>query len=67
MCGLVHLLLFIGRDFSFPLALGVVLFTGLGGWTSCFLNERLGNGSMLPSWWMHGVTNALTYGVLAFS
>lgn len=64
--GLVHLLLFIGREFSFPIAAGVVLFSGLGGWTSGYLNERIGNGSILPSWWMHGVTNAITYGVLAF-
>ena len=65
--GSVHLLLFIGQEFSFPLAIGIVLFTGLGGWTSGFLNERVGNGSILPSWWMHGATNAITYGVLAFS
>ena len=64
--GLVHLLLFIGQEFSLPIAAGVVLFTGLGGWASGYLNERLGNGSILPSWWMHGLTNAITYGVLAF-
>lgn len=64
--GSVHLLLFIGQEFSYPVAAGVVLFTGLGGWTSGFLNERVGNGSILPSWWMHGITNAITYGVLAF-
>jgi membrane protease YdiL (CAAX protease family) len=65
--GSVHLLLFIGQEFSFPMAAGVVLFTGLGGWTSGYLNERLGNGSILPSWWMHGVTNTIAYSVLAFS
>jgi CAAX protease family protein len=64
--GLAHLLLFIGREFSFLVAAGVVLFTGLGGWVSGYLNERVGNGSILPSWWMHGATNAITYGVLAF-
>ena len=65
--GLVHLLLFIGQAFSFPIAAGVVLFTGLGGWTSGYLNERVGNGSILPSWWLHGLTNAMTYGVFAFA
>ena len=64
--GLVHLLLFLGQEFSLTIAAGVVLFTGLGGWTSGYLNERLGNGSILPSWWMHAMTNAITYGVLAF-
>ena len=65
--GLVHLLLFVGQEFSFPIAAGVVLFSGLGGWTSGYLNERVGNGSILPSWWMHAITNAITYGVLAFA
>lgn len=65
--GLVHLLLFVGQEFSFPIAAGIVLFSGLGGWTSGYLNERVGNGSILPSWWMHGITNAITYGVLAFA
>jgi membrane protease YdiL (CAAX protease family) len=65
--GSVHLLLFIGQEFSLPLAIGVVLFTGLVGWTFGYLNERVGNGSILPSWWMHGATNAITYGVLAFA
>lgn len=64
--GSVHLLLFIGQQFSVLLAVGVVLFTGLVGWTLGYLNERVGNGSILPSWWMHAFTNAITYGVLAF-
>jgi membrane protease YdiL (CAAX protease family) len=64
--GSVHLLLFIGQEFSFPLAIGIVLFSGLGGWISGFLNERVGNGSILPSWWMHGVANAIAYTILAF-
>ena len=65
--GVVHLLVFTGQEFSFALAVGFVLLTGLGGWISAFLNERVGNGSILPSWWMHGVANAIAYTILAFS
>jgi uncharacterized protein len=64
--GSVHLLIFLGQEFSLPIAAGIVLFSGLGGWISGYLNERVGNGSILPSWWMHGMPNAVTYGVLAF-
>jgi membrane protease YdiL (CAAX protease family) len=64
--GAVHLLLFTGQAFSLGLAVGFVLLTGLGGWISAFLNERVGNGSILPSWWMHGVANAIADSVLAF-
>lgn len=65
--GAVHLLLFAGQTFSFGLAVGFVLLTGLGGWISAFLNERVGNGSILPGWWMHGVANAIADSLLAFS
>ncbi|AKC86433.1 hypothetical protein WQ53_06275 [Pseudoxanthomonas suwonensis] len=65
--GLVHLLVFIGQEFSVAVAAGVVLFAALGGWVNGYLNERLGNGSILPSWWLHALTNAITYGVLAFA
>jgi membrane protease YdiL (CAAX protease family) len=65
--GAVHLLLFTGQEFSFVLAVGFVLLTGLGGWISAFLNERVGNGSILPGWWMHGVANVIADTILAFS
>jgi uncharacterized protein len=64
--GLIHLLLFLGQEFSLLIAVGIVLYTGLGGWFSGYLNERIGNGSILPSWWMHGLTNLITYSVFAF-
>ncbi len=65
--GLIHLLLFFGQEFSLPLAIGIVLYTGLSGWFFGWLNERVGNGSILPSWWMHGLTNVITYSIFAFS
>jgi membrane protease YdiL (CAAX protease family) len=65
--GLIHLLLFFGQRFSLPLAVGIVIYTGLGGWAFGYLNERKGNGSILPSWWMHGLTNLITYSVVVFS
>ena len=65
--GAVHLLLFTGQEFSFTLAVGFVLLTGLGGWISAFLNERVGNGSILPSWWMHAVANVIADTILVFS
>ena len=30
------------------------------------VNERRGNGSILPGWWAHALTNLVAYGVLAF-
>jgi membrane protease YdiL (CAAX protease family) len=64
--GAVHLLLFTGQAFSLPLAVGFVLLTGAGGWISAYLNECIGNGSILPGWWMHGLANVVADALLAF-
>lgn len=65
--GAVHLLIFAGQEFSFALAIGVVLYPALGGWIMGYLNERVGNGSIFPGWLMHGLTNLIAYSVLLFA
>jgi membrane protease YdiL (CAAX protease family) len=65
--GAVHLLIFAGQEFSFALAIGKVLYPALGGWIMGYLNERVGNGSILPSWLMHGLTNLIAYSALLFA
>jgi membrane protease YdiL (CAAX protease family) len=62
--GAVHLLIFAGQEFSLTLAIGIVLYTAIGGWVMGSLNERMGNGSILPGWLMHGLTNLIAYSVL---
>lgn len=64
--GAMHLLIFAGQEFSLPLAVGVVFYPALGGWVAGYLNERLGNGSILPGWLMHGLTNLITYSAAFF-
>jgi membrane protease YdiL (CAAX protease family) len=68
--GLMHLLLFAGpgaRTFDWTLAAILVTMTGLVGWLFGYVNERVGNGSILPSWGAHGATNLLAYSILAFT
>jgi len=68
--GLMHLLLFAGPGataFRAGLAMIVVLMTGAVGWLFGHVNERVGNGSIIPSWLAHGATNVAAYGVLAFT
>ena len=62
--GAVHLLIFTGQKFSFPLAIGIVLYPAIGGWIMGYLNERVGNGSILPGWLMHGLVNLIAYSAL---
>jgi membrane protease YdiL (CAAX protease family) len=62
--GMVHLLIFAGQEFSLNLSIGIVLYTGIGGWIMGYLNDRVGNGSILPGWVMHGLTNLIAYSAL---
>lgn len=67
--GSMHLLLFAGpagQAFSVVKGGTVVALTGLIGWSLGYLNERVGNGSIVPSWYTHGLTNLVAYSVLAF-
>ncbi len=62
--GAVHLLIFAGQEFSLALAIGIVLYPAIGGWIMGYLNERIGSGSILPGWLMHGLTNLIAYSAL---
>jgi membrane protease YdiL (CAAX protease family) len=55
--GLVHLGCLWGESYPHPVQLNCVIFATVMGWVFGYLNERLGNGSILPSWWMHGLIN----------
>lgn len=61
--GAIHLLLFLSPEVrALPLRPEyVVAFTGLSGWFSGWLNEKVGNGSIIPGWIGHGLTNLATY------
>jgi hypothetical protein len=39
----------------------MVALTGIMGWVNGWLNERLGNGSIVPGWIAHGLTNVISY------
>jgi len=68
--GAIHLLIFVipgGPKFDPILALGIGGLPALGGWIMAWLNERIGNGSIAPSWFLHAATNVLAYPVLAFA
>jgi len=67
--GGVHLLIFTvpgGPEFALLPAVLFLLIPGAGGWAMGYVNERAGNGSILPGWLMHALGNAVSYPVLAF-
>lgn len=64
--GLMHLLLLFIPQASPPLVVAMVAITGIGGWVNGWLNERLGNGSIVPGWIAHGLTNLISYFSIAY-
>lgn len=59
--GLVHLLLLLVPAASGALVLIMVFFAGVSGWINGWLNERMGDGSILPGWAAHAVANLCAY------
>lgn len=45
----------------------VVVFTGVTAWLMGYINEEKANGSILPSWIMHGIANTISAVVSMFS
>ena len=64
--GIIHTVLFslVTNNLIFLLVIFVV--PGAGGYVSVYLNEKLGNGSIIPGWISHGLANILAYGIVGF-
>jgi uncharacterized protein len=63
--GAVHLLLLLIPTATVPAVAMLVAFTTIMGWVNGWLNERLGGGSILPGWAVHGAANLLAYSLIA--
>lgn len=67
--GAVHVAIIAGFSGAGPvsaLAVMVFLLSGAAGWVFAFLNERAGQGSILPGWLAHALLNTAVYSVFAF-
>lgn len=63
--GLIHgAMLFAAVDL--PIALAAVVFTGAVGYIMGYVNERKADGSILPSWCIHGLSNVLSSCIALF-
>jgi membrane protease YdiL (CAAX protease family) len=61
--GAIHLLMFLSPEVqASPLRPEyVVAFTGVSGWLTGYINEKVAGGSILPGWLAHAATNFITY------
>lgn len=63
--GLLHGILLFTYLSSFLVIL-IIIFSALAGWLMGYVNEKLGNGSILPSWIIHSLMNISSSLMLAF-
>lgn len=64
--GIVHSALFtlVTRDPVFLIIIFIV--PSIGAYVSAYLNEKIGNGSIIPGWISHGLANILAYSIVGF-
>jgi membrane protease YdiL (CAAX protease family) len=63
--GVVHGVLLFGI-IGTTLTIAVIMFTAIVGWLMGFLNEKLGNGSIVPSWIVHALANLVPASLFLF-
>jgi membrane protease YdiL (CAAX protease family) len=64
--GLLHGIMFISLV-GVVKAILIITFTGTLGWCMGYLNEQKANGSILPSWIIHGISNTFSAIIAMFS
>jgi len=64
--GLLHGALFVGAVGAFW-SFAIVVFTGLIGWYMGYINEKKAEGSILPSWGIHGLANLFSSAIALFA
>lgn len=57
--GLLHGIALIG-SVNVPIIVLLITFTSVVGWLMGYLNEKLGNGSIIPSWIIHSLMNIIS-------
>lgn len=70
--GLLHLVLFLafaaaGGTLAPLHSLFLFLVPSFMGWALGYIKVRLGNGSIVPGWWAHGLSNCIAFAVIAFA
>ena len=65
--GAIHILIMMQISESMAFIVLMFILTTAAAWLMAFINETKANGSILPSWLMHGLGNVLAYSILAFA
>ena len=64
--GIIHTLLFISITENVFFLVVIFVFPTMGAYLKTYINEKLGNGSIIPGWIAHGAANLVSYSVILF-
>lgn len=64
--GMIHTLLFMTITENILFLIVIFVFPSIGAYYKTYINEKLGNGSIIPSWIAHGTANLVSYSVIVF-
>lgn len=64
--GAIHTLVFMSISNNALFLFVIFLFPALGAWFKAYLNERVADGSIVPGWIAHGLSNVLAYTSIGF-
>ncbi len=64
--GIIHTLLFMSVTENILFLVMIFVFPTVGAYLKTYINERLGNGSIIPSWIAHGTANLVSYSFILF-
>ena len=59
--GIIHVLIFLYMNAGIGFLIFMFLLSGLAGWLTAYINEKMANGSIIPGWIAHGLGNVLAY------
>ncbi len=64
--GIIHTALFVFITSNFLFLILIFVLPSLGAYVSGYLNEKVGEGSIMPGWISHALANVLAYSVVGF-
>lgn len=64
--GLTHVLIFLSQNVDSLTLVFEGVMTAIIGYILCYINEKLAEGSILPSWIVHGISNVVSTLVIIF-
>ena len=64
--GVIHTALFALITSNVIFLIVIFIVPSIGAYVSAYLNEKIGNGSIIPGWISHGLANILAYGIVGF-